>query len=132
MARGDPRLRRILHLQQRLEQVEIGRLARTNMRLCELKTHEQQLFAYLEPGGAIAGIFPGLVLNRLQQTKHRQAALASQTAAQERAINERARRVKQTERLVERAERERHRTESARELQDILDGVVGRPQVSAP
>lgn len=126
MTGGDRRLRRVLRLQQRLEQVEVARLARTNALMRDLTEHEAQLIGYLAQGDGAAGMFPGLVLQRLADTNSRRALAATTSSAQEKAANEQARRVKQTEAMVERAERDREREEAAKELREIIDLAIGR------
>lgn len=132
MKRNDRQARRILSLFEHLHQLEAGRLSRLEAQARELKEEEQRLIFYLDGDGVLATVFSDLVLNKLRSTMQQQniAALAVETQA--RLTLEHAKRVKQGERLVIEAERDRSLQLSQSELGEIVDNALKIADIRSP
>jgi hypothetical protein len=132
MKRNDRQARRILSLFEHLHQLEAGRLSRLEAHARELKEEEQRLIFHLDGDGALATIFSDLVLNKLRSTMEQQKSITLAVEKQAKLTLEHAKRVKQGEKLVVEAERDRSLQLSQSELDEIIDSALKMADIRSP
>lgn len=124
--------RRILAVHEQLHRIEIGRLSRLERRARELKEEEGRIVRCLDGNRDMIALFPEVVLQRLKANIRHQKELGVEVDRQTNVTLEQAKRVKQAERLVADAEKERDQAEDVESLREIID-ACGRPRdFSAP
>ncbi|MBI1867117.1 MAG: hypothetical protein HYS06_02265 [Methylocystis sp.] len=119
-------------MHEHLHQLEAGRLARLEALAWNLREEEARLVRYLDSNRGLVAIFPDLVLNRLRTTIQRQKGAAHAVEMQARRTLEQAKRVKQAEKLLANAERDRDREFAKAALSEVVDSMSTWPDVSAP
>ncbi len=124
MRRKDRQARRILSLFEHLHQLEAVRLTRLEAEARDLKEEERRLILQFDGDGALTTIFPDLVLNKLRSTIERQKVVGLAVEKQAQLTLERAKRVKQGEKLVAEAERAQSLLHWQRELSEIVDSAL--------
>jgi hypothetical protein len=132
MKRKDRQARRILQLQEQLHQLEAGRLSQLEMRANILKEEEMRLMNILDGNGEAVTIFPDLLFNKLRTTAIQQKALFVAVDKQAQAALDQSKRVKQAEKLLVNAQRDRARALEQDELRKIIDIVVKPADDSPP
>jgi hypothetical protein len=132
MQRNDRRARRILSLFEHLHQLEAGRLSRLEAHARELELEEQRLIFHLDGDGVLATIFSDLVLNKLRSTIQQRDVAALAVEKQAKLTLEHAKRVKQSERLVVEAERDRSLQLWQSELGEIIDRALKVADIRSP
>jgi hypothetical protein len=132
MKPNDRRARRILSLFEHLRQLEAGRLSRLEMRAHDLKKEEKRLILHLDSDGVLATNFPDLVLNKLRSTMQQQKVVALAIEKQAKLALEQAKRAKQGERLVAKAELDESLRLSQSELGEIIDGASKPGDIRSP
>lgn len=124
--------RRILAIHEHLHRIEVGRLSKLERAARELKEEEARIVSYLDDNPNMIAIFPEIVLQRLKSNIQQQQDALRAVERQAGIALEQARRVKQAERLVAKAERERERALAMEELREIVERASSPRDISAP
>lgn len=124
--------RRILAVHEHLHRIEVGRLSKLEREARDLKEEEVRIVSYLDQNREMIAIFPDIVLQRLKANIQQQQSVLLAVERQTTVALEQAKRVKQAERLVKNAEREREQELAREDLREIIERVSWRPDISAP
>lgn len=124
--------RRILAVHEHLHRIEVGRLSKLEREARDLKEEEARIVSYLDQNREMIAIFPDIVLQRLKANIQQQQSILQAVERQTAVALEQAKRVKQAERLVKNAEREREQELAREDLREIIERVSWRPDISAP
>jgi NCAIR mutase (PurE)-related protein len=124
--------RRVLAVHEHLHRIEVGRLSRLEREARELKAEEERIVSYLDENREMIAIFPEIVLQRLKANIQQQQNVLQAVERQATVALEQAKRVKQAERLVEKAERERYQEFERQDLREIIERVSWTADISAP
>lgn len=126
------KIQRIVKAQAQLKLAEEWRLRGLQGRLAEIEAGERELLASLGTDNALHGLFLDATARRLRSVAEDAARTTEQRDQQSRQLLASATRLKSAERLSEAAEREAERDVEKKDLLDLIEQLVVRPDASLP
>jgi hypothetical protein len=126
------KIRRILHLQRQLHRLSQWRLSELQGQEAAIQDKQRDLIGALNNDGKLQGLFVGAMARRLTSLAGEEARVAGLKKVQNEDVWAHARRVRQSERQVDAAALERRRGTEKKELGEIVERIVTRPDASFP
>ena len=125
------RLRKALALHLQMERLEAGRLAAFEQDVREARVEAERIVGSLQQDAVIALGLSSMILERLRRAESRRREAERAAAAQAQTARRQSRRVKQMERLIEKAEAVAEQQRALEALADVAE-FYGAAQISAP
>lgn len=132
MADRTKKVARILKVQQDMQKLADWRLAMLRREAGELAVAQEEIVAVFNDDDRLHGILIDPMARRLRQLAAEAHRVKVETAAQEHRVLAQTRKLKQTERLLERTAQEEERARERRELEALLDAVLAKRDASLP
>ena len=126
------KIQRIVKAQAQLKLAEEWRLRGLQGRLAEIEAGERELLASLGTDNALHGLFLDATARRLRSVAEDAARTTERRDQQSRKLLVAATRLKSAERLSEAAGREAERDIEKKDLLDLIEQLVARPDASLP
>ena len=126
------KIRRIVKAQAQLKQAEEWRLRSLEGQLADIKASEQELLASLGTDNALHGLFLDATVRRLRSVAEAAAQVMERRDRQARKLLASATRLKAAERLFDAVERESERDAEKKDLLDLIEQLLSRPDASLP
>jgi hypothetical protein len=126
------KIRRILHLQRQLHRLSQWRLSELQGQEAAIQDKQRDLIGALNGDGRLQGLFVDAMAKRLSSLAGEEARVAVLKKVQNEDVWAHARRVRQSERQVDAATLERRRGTEKKELDEIVERIVTRPDASFP
>lgn len=131
-AARERKIKRILALQEQLHKLSQWRLGELQRQEDTLQDKQRDLIGALNEDGRLQGLFVGAMAKRLSSLADEEMRVAGLKRVQKEDVWAHARRVRQSERLVEAAAVVRRRDNEKKELDDLSERIATRPDASFP
>ncbi|MQT12736.1 hypothetical protein [Segnochrobactrum spirostomi] len=132
MADRTKKVARILKVQQDMQKLADWRLATLRREAGELAVAQEEIVAVFNDDDRLHGILIDPMARRLRMLAAEADRVKVETVAQEQRVLVQSRKLKQTERLLERTTQEEERARERRELEALLDAVLAKRDASLP
>jgi hypothetical protein len=131
-AARERKIKRILDLQHQLHRLSQWRLAELQRQEDIVQDKQRDLIGALNDDDRLQGMFVGAMAKRLTSLADEEARLAGLRKVQNEDVWAHARRVRQSERLVDVAALARRREAEKKEREDVGERIATRPDASFP
>ncbi len=132
MADRTKKVARILKVQQDMQKLADWRLATLRREAGELAVAQEEIVAVFNDDDRLHGILIDPMAPPAAHARRRGRSREVETVAQEQRVLVQSRKLKQTERLLERTAQEEERARERRELEALLDAVLAKRDASLP
>jgi len=131
-AARERKIRRILALQRQLHRLSQWRLGELQRQEEAIQGKQRDLIGALNDDDRLQGLFVGAMAKRLSSLADQEARVAGLKKVQNEDVWAHARRVRQSERLVDLAMLVRRRDAEKKEREDLSERIAARPDASLP
>jgi len=131
-AARERKIKRILTLQRQLHRLSQWRLGELQRQEEAIQGKQRDLIGALNDDDRLQGLFVGAMAKRLSSLADQEARVAGLKKVQSEDVWAHARRVRQSERLVDLAMLVRRRDAEKKEREDLSERIAARPDASLP